>query len=375
MSPVLAADRLVTEAGDWSPGWIAIDDGVVTELGGGDPPVAVSEHLDGIVVPGFVDIHSHGAVGVDFGSADQDGARAILGYHASRGTTRMLASVATAPLDSLDEAVRRLRPLVEDGSLAGIHLEGPYLSPARRGAHDPELLRLPSLDEIRRLVSTGGGAIRMVTIAPELEGAEEVIRWLVEQGITVALGHSDADAATARVAIGWGASVVTHLFNGMRPLHHREAGLAGVALLDDGVTVELILDGHHLRSDIIELVRRMALGRLALISDAMAATGCGDGEYGIAGSSVRVVGGVARLTDGSSLAGSTITVADGFRMLVDTLDSPMTAAVRAATGTPARAVRLTDTGLASGSAADLVVLDGDAVARVMRRGEWLESSS
>jgi len=363
---IVSALRLVTPGHD-GPGWLEIEDGVVVARGTGARADAL-----GTVIPGFVDIHAHGALGHDVGSADAAGLAAVIGYHAARGTTSLVASVATAPLDDLAAAITTLRRLVENGDLAGTHLEGPYLSPLRRGAHNPALLRAPALDEIRALVAAGGGTVRMITIAPELEGAEESVRWLAAHGVTVAVGHSDADASTARAAFGWGATVVTHLFNGMRPLHHREPGIVGAALTDERVTVELILDGHHVAAETAEIVRRSAPARLALVSDSMSATGCGDGDYDLAGSAVRVSGGVATLVEGDSLAGSTATVSTGFGILLG-LGTPLAEAVAITSTTPARALGLA-VPLAVGSPADLLVVDGSTVTAVMRRGRWLASS-
>ena len=368
---IVSAERLVT-AGHDGPGWLEIENGIVVARGPGARTGAFAT-----VIPGFVDMHAHGALGHDVGSTDAAGLADVIGYHAARGTTSLVASLATAPLDELTAAVARLRPFVENGDLVGIHLEGPYLSPLRRGAHNPELLRAPALGEIRALVEAGGGAVRMITIAPELDGAEESIRWLVAHGVVVALGHSDADAATARNAFGWGATVVTHLFNGMRPLHHRDPGLIAAALLDERVTVELILDGHHVAPEAASIVRREAQGRLALISDSMSATGCGDGDYDLAGSAVRVSGGIATLIDGDSLAGSTATVSTGFAILAS-LGTTLPEAVEITSTTPARAlglrVPLAVGGPANLLVVDLLVADRPAVTAVMRRGEWLASS-
>ena len=372
---IISAERLVAGPEGASPaidgpGWLAVENGVVLARVTGPAP---HPHLRlGTVVPGFVDIHSHGALGHDVGSADAPALAAVADFHARRGTTTLVASVATAGLDSLEASIRSLRPSVENGTLAGIHLEGPYLSPERRGAHNPDLLRVPRVDEIRALVATGGGTVRMITIAPELEGAEESIRWLAATGVVAAVGHSDADASTARAAFGWGATVVTHLFNGMRPLHHREPGIVGAALTDDRVIVELILDGQHVAAEAAEIVRRAAPGRLALVSDSMSATGCGDGDYDLAGSAVRVSNGVATLVEGDSLAGSTATVSTGFGLLVAG-GTPLPEAVAITSTTPARALGLAEP-LAVGSPADLLVVDGGRVARVMRRGVWLASS-
>jgi N-acetylglucosamine-6-phosphate deacetylase len=365
---IVAADRLVTADHDGA-GWLEVVDGAVVARGSGERAGAPADERVGTVVPGFVDIHSHGALGHDVGETDAPGLASVVGYHAARGTTSLVASVATAPLAGLDAAIRSLRPHVESGELAGIHLEGPYLSPLRRGAHNPELLRTPRLDEVRALVEAGGDTVRMITLAPELDGAEETVRWLAGHGVVVAIGHSDAGADLARSAFGWGATVVTHLFNGMRPLHHRDPGLVGAALSDDRVTVELILDGHHVAAEAAEIVRRSAPGRLALVSDSMSATGCGDGDYDLAGSAVRVSGGVATLSDGSSLAGSTATVSTGFALLAGA-GVPLPDAVSATSTAASHALGLPEP-LAVGSPADLLVVTAGAVDRVMRRGTWL----
>ncbi|MFC5500690.1 N-acetylglucosamine-6-phosphate deacetylase [Lysinimonas soli] len=374
----LAADRVVSASGDWSPGWLTIADGRIRDCGSGITPDAGRdrgsarlERLSGTLIPGLVDIHAHGALGVDFGAADALAARRVAAHHASLGTTTLLASLASAPIGALERGIRTLRPLVEDGTLAGIHLEGAYLSPRRRGAHDLGMLRSPDLGEMRRLVGAGGGAVRMVTLAPELDGAEVVVRWLAANGVTVALGHSECDADTARAAFGWGARVVTHLFNGMAPLHHRAAGLVGAALVDQRVTLELILDGQHVGPEAVEIARRTAPGRIALVSDAMSATGCPDGAFTIAGSPVRVRDGVATTADGSSLAGSTSTLGVGLAILLSTTGVTLREAVAATSTTAAQAIGLPHSGIHPGAAADLLLLGDGGVTRVMRRGEWL----
>jgi N-acetylglucosamine-6-phosphate deacetylase len=377
VSALLQLDRLVTAEGDHGGAWLVVDDGRVVRAGSaGTTPAGLGalpvERIAGIAVPGFVDQHVHGALGRDFGSVDQEGAREIAAHHHRSGSTRLVASIATAALPDMERALRTLAPLVADGTLAGLHLEGPWLSPARRGAHRSSLLRSPTASDVETLRAAGGDALRMVTLAPELPGADAAIAALVAAGVTVALGHSDCTATEAHAAIDAGARVATHVFNGMRPLHHREPGLAGAALADDRVSVELILDGQHVARDAAEIVRRCADGRLVLVSDAMAATGWSDGAYEIAGSSVVVADGVARLADGTSLAGSTGTVAEGFARLVREHGVPLAEAVTASSAASARALGLAGVGLGVGDRADLVVLDADhRVTRVMRAGGWL----
>jgi len=373
---VLRVDRLVTADADVGPGWLALRDGHVLDRGAGAPPTDLSalppEHVAGTVVPGFVDQHVHGALGVDFGTADADGARRAAAHHHRAGSTRLVASVATASAASLTRALGVLAPLVDEGVLDGVHLEGPWLSEARRGAHDPGLLRSPEPAEVESLLEAAAGALRVVTLAPELPGAVDAVRRLVAAGVVVALGHSDCTAEQAHAAADAGATVVTHVYNGMRPLHHREPGLAGAALSDDRLAVELILDGQHVSRDAAEIARRASSGRLVLVSDAMAATGWSDGRYEIAGSQVVVADGVAMLADGSSLAGSTGTVGAGVARLLGEHGVGLQEAVRASSATSAAILGLVGAGLAPGDRADLVVLDeAGVVGRVMRQGRWL----
>lgn len=344
MSTLLRAPRIVTADADLRDGWLLLDDddlATVLARGTGEPPA--HDRLverDGTVVPAFVDVHAHGALGADFATCEPDSARAAADHHASRGTADLVASVATGALRDTVAALGRLAPLVADGTLAGIHLEGPYLSPVRRGAHAAALLRSPDLGELDTLLAAAG-TVRIVTLAPELPGGVDAVRHLVAAGVVVAIGHTDADADTVARAIDAGASLVTHLCNGMPPLHHRRPGPVGVALADDRVAVELIVDGHHLDPVTVDLVRRAAGDRMLLVSDAMAATGLDDGPYTIAGSDVVVTDGVAMLADGSSLAGSTITVGDAVDRLLAEGRSIGTDAVReAVAASSVRAARL-----------------------------------
>ncbi|ROS52674.1 N-acetylglucosamine-6-phosphate deacetylase [Frigoribacterium sp. PhB24] len=374
---VVVADRIVTATGADGPGWLALGDGLVVDVGDGPAPTGdlvrlPLERLQGVVVPGFVDQHVHGALGVDFGGADEAGARRAAAHHQRAGSTRLVASVATASSEATVRALGVLAPLVEEGVLDGVHLEGPWLSVERRGAHDPGLLRSPEPAEVEALLEAARGTVRLVTIAPELPGAVDAIRLLVDRGVVVALGHSDCTAAEAHAAADAGATVVTHVYNGMRPLHHREPGLAGAALTDDRLAVELILDGQHVSRDAVEIARRASSGRLVLVSDAMAATGWSDGRYSIAGSEVVVEHGVAMLADGSSLAGSTGTVGAGVTRLVREHGVSLPEAVRASSATAAASLGLAGAGLGRGDRADLVVLDDQGrVGRVMRGGHWL----
>jgi N-acetylglucosamine-6-phosphate deacetylase len=331
------------------------------------------------VVPGFVDMHTHGGGGGSFPGADPDQVATAIAFHRRHGTTTMMASLVTAGPDALLADVRALADRVAAGDLAGIHLEGPWLSERRCGAHDVALLRDPDPDELADVLGAGGGAIRMVTLAPERRGALDAIRAVVAAGAVAAVGHTDATYDVVRDALDAGATAGTHLFNAMRPLHHREPGPV-VALLDDPrVTVEVILDGHHVHPALYAMVTRTAgPGRVALVTDAMVAAGMPDGDYRLGDLDVTVAAGLAVLTGTSTIAGSTTTMDVGFRTAVligggRASDTALLRAVDQTSTTPARTLGLPHVGsLHAGGAADVVVLDaGLAVSRVMRAGRWV----
>jgi N-acetylglucosamine-6-phosphate deacetylase len=369
----LVADGLVDGSTTTAPAWVRIDAGRIVATGDGRPPGDVDRvvTVEGVLAPGFVDMHHHGAMGHDYGAGSADDSRVVVDHHHRRGSTTLNASVATLPLDVLEARVELLSELHAAGSIAGIHLEGPYLDAGHRGCHAPELLRHPSVPELERLVRAARGALRMVTLAPELPGADEAIRFLVDEGVTVAVGHTSCTAAQARAAFDAGATVLTHAYNGMPSLHHREPGPLGVALYDERVTLELILDGHHVSPEPAKLLSSLAPHRLALISDAMAATGLGDGDYAIGGTAVVVENSVARATSNGSLAGSTIALADAFTAAIEVLGMDLPAAVASASTIPAKALGLPAPRIAPGVAADLVVVTAGRVSRVMRAGEFL----
>ena len=363
---ILSNARLITPDGIRS-GWLDIRDERIAGRGDEQAP---GLDLDGrYVAPGFVDMHVHGGGGASFA----DDPLGALNFHRAHGTTTTLASLVTAPLEALIEQVASLRPLVESGELAGIHLEGPFLAQARCGAHDPALLRPPEPDAVAALLAAGRGAVRMVTVAPELPGAAEAIRRIVDAGAVAAIGHTDADFEAACAGLAAGASVGTHLFNAMRPLHHREPGVI-TALLDSDAVLEVIADNVHVHPALYSwIARRAAPQRVALITDAMPAVGLGDGEYLLGARAVQVRDGVARLAGGGSIAGSTLTQDAALRNAV-AAGVPLADAVSALTAVPARALGLDAGSLDAGRVADLVVLSEDLkVEAVMARGEWVGS--
>jgi N-acetylglucosamine-6-phosphate deacetylase len=360
--------RIVTPDG-MVDGTLAVDGELIAAIEpgpvGDDPPW---------IVPGFVDMHVHGGGGHTFTTGDPDSARAAAAFHLGHGTTTLLASLVSSPYEVMAAAMAGYAALHADGVIAGVHFEGPYLAAACCGAQNPAYLRDPSIDELEALIAVAPGVLRMVTIAPELPGALPTIRALVAHGIVAAVGHTDATYRQVLDAVEVGATVGTHLFNGMRPPHHRAPGPVYALLGAAGVTCEFVADGGHLADDTLAFATGVVgRSRTALITDAIDGAGMPDGRYELGGQSVMVAGGMARLipADGSvgAIAGSTLTMDAAFRRLVGVGHSIVDAAHAAAT-TPARTLGLTDRGaLVPGLRADVVLLDHSLqVITVVRRG-------
>lgn len=356
---------------------------MITDVGPAAPGAPGSGPVSSdVILPGLIDIHCHGGGGHTFCTDDRDEALAAAAYHASCGTTGVVASLVTAAPADLLRQVRALAPLVADGHLLGIHLEGPFLSPARRGAHSPGLLRDPDPALAQDLLEAGGGAIKIVTIAPERSGAPVVADMFRAAGVAVAYGHTDADFAVmaAALARSGGTALVTHLGNAMPPLHHRAAGPVAASLAAaarDEASVELIADGVHVDAGFTAMVFAAAApGRVVLVTDAMAAAGMPDGSYQLGPLRVRVAGGVARLAPDGTIAGGTSSL---LRVAATAVAGgvPLADAVRAASQSPAGVLGLSGQGaLAPGMATDLVVADQDlAPRRVLRSGRWLAADA
>jgi len=381
---LIGAGTMVLDGQTCRPGWLQTADGRIAACGSGQPAEAADvDFPDSVVVPGFIDMHVHGGGGSSY--TDADGITGAAEFHLRHGTTTTLASLVTAsPADliagvrALAEAIRRGEP----GTVAGIHLEGPWLSPARCGAHEATQMRDPDPAEIEAVLAAGDGTIRMVTLAPERRGTDEAIRRFHDAGVVVALGHTDATYEQTQHALDLGATVGTHLFNAMPPLDHREPGAAFALLQDPAVTVELIADGVHVHPAVLRAVIRTAgPDRVAMITDAIAAAGCADGTFRLGAVEIDVVDAVARVRGTPTIAGSTATMGRLFRtaktiaeaVVSETPDSDaaLTAAVQMTAATPARALGLQDVGcLRAGAEANLVVLDRDEVTAVMLRGDW-----
>ncbi|MEV5312745.1 N-acetylglucosamine-6-phosphate deacetylase [Streptomyces sp. NPDC052610] len=327
------------------------------------------------LVPGFVDIHNHGGGGASFTSGTVDDVLTGIRTHRSHGTTTLVASTVTGDMHFLAQRAGLLSELAEQGDIAGIHFEGPFISPCRKGAHSEALLRDPDPAEVRKLIDAARGHAVMVTLATELPGGVDSVRLLSEHGVIAAIGHTDATYEQTVEAIDAGATVATHLFNAMPALGHRAPGPIAALLEDERVTVELINDGTHLHPAALELAFHHAgPDRVAFITDAMDAAGFGDGRYMLGPLEVEVADGVARLVEGGSIAGSTLTQDRAFKRAVTIDRLSVEDTVAALSANPARLLGLDDRvgSLEPGKDADLVLLDADfGLKGVMRRGEWV----
>jgi N-acetylglucosamine-6-phosphate deacetylase len=345
----------------------AIVEGVLVEgdvdvAGGRIAAVGLAGGGSGTAVPGFVDLQVNGFAGVDFATADAAAYRRAGEALLATGVTAFQPTLITAPEGELVAALAEVPAEPIGARILGIHLEGPFLSPNRPGTHPPEAIRDPDRALLVRLLDAG--PVTYMTLAPERPGALELVDVLHARGVTVSFGHTDATAAEAHAGFDRGVRTVTHLFNAMRPLAHRDPGIAGAALARDDVIVQLIVDGHHLADETVVLARRAARGRFAVVTDAMAAAGVGDGVYRLGAIDVEVRDGVARRGDGV-LAGSVVTIPQSLRNLV-ALGVPFVEAVAAVTRAPARVLNDETLGvLRVGGAADVVVLDDDLEIRTV----------
>jgi N-acetylglucosamine-6-phosphate deacetylase len=370
---VLVGARVVLPTGTVPDGRVTIDGTRIAP----DAPQGNADVIDvrnHWLVPGFVDIHNHGGGGASFSGTAEDVQKAIR-THRRHGTTTLLASTVTDDMDLLVQQAGLLSELAEQGDLAGIHFEGPFISPCRKGAHSEELLRDPDPAEVRKLIDAARGKAKMMTLATELPGGIDSVRLLAEHGVIAAIGHTDATYEQTVEAIEAGATVATHLFNAMPQLGHRAPGPIAALLEDERITVELINDGTHLHPASLQLAFHHAgAARVAFITDAMDAAGFGDGRYVLGPLEVEVADGVARLAEGGSIAGSTLTLDRAFKRAVTIDGLPVEDVVAALSANPARLLGMDDTvgSLEPGKDADLVLLDADFDLKgVMRRGEWV----
>ncbi|WP_172387285.1 N-acetylglucosamine-6-phosphate deacetylase [Streptomyces sp. MNP-20] len=372
-SKVLAGARVVLPTGTVSGGRVIVDG---TRIVGSAPADAETLDLTGHwLVPGFVDMHNHGGGGASFTNGTVEDILHGVHTHRLHGTTTLVASTVTGEMDALAQRAGLLSELAEQGEIAGVHFEGPFISPCRKGAHSESLLRHPDPAEVRKLIDAARGQAKMVTLATELPGGIDSVRLLAEHGVVAAIGHTDATYEQTAAAVDAGATVATHLYNAMPGLGHRAPGPIAALLEDERVTVELIDDGTHLHPAAFQLAfHRAGADRVALITDAMDAAGFGDGTYHLGPLEVVVSEGVARLAEGGAIAGSTLTQDRAFQRAVTIDGLPVEDVVTAISATPAKVLGIYDRvgSLEPGKDADLVVLDADfALKGVLRKGEWV----
>ncbi|MFD0380441.1 N-acetylglucosamine-6-phosphate deacetylase [Streptomyces sp. NPDC127112] len=374
-STVLSGARVVLPTGIVTGGRVIVEGARIAGSAHEDSGlVDLSGHW---IVPGFVDMHNHGGGGASFTSGTAEEILTGVRTHREHGTTTLVASTVTGDLDELARRAALLAELTQQGEIAGVHFEGPFINPCRKGAHKEDLLRDPDPAEVRKLIDAAHGAARMVTLATELPGGLDSVRLLAEHDVIAAIGHTDSTYDQTVQAIEAGATVATHLYNAMPGLEHRAPGPIAALLEDERVTVELINDGTHLHPAMLELAFHHAgAHRVALITDAMDAAGFGDGTYHLGPLEVEVKDGVARLVEGGSIAGSTLTLDTAFKRSVTVDRLPVESVVQAISANPAKLLGLYDQvgSLEPGKYADLVVLDAEFdVKGVMRRGEWIVS--
>ncbi|MDP4095724.1 N-acetylglucosamine-6-phosphate deacetylase [Paenibacillus sp. P96] len=379
---------VVTPKGIIEDGAVVIEEGFIHYAGKAvEIPTALKkdaatcETRNGYLLPGFIDIHIHGGNGADFMDASPEVLDRITSFHASQGTTAMLATTMTAPKDRIEQVLAEVNAYISSGSnyaqLAGVHLEGPFISPKWPGAQNPEHIADPRVDWVQDWNDRFPGLIKQLTLAPERDGALELVSWLKEHGITPAMGHTDASFEEVEAAVEAGLRHAVHTFNAMTPLHHRKPGAVGAVMFDPRIEAEVIADGIHVHPAAVAVLARLKQDhKLILITDAMSAAGLEDGHYTIGDLPVIVQGGVARLEDGVTLAGSTLTMIEGFRFLVHKVGLSITEASLAASLNPAMSIGIDKrTGsLEEGKQADILLLSPDLdLMSVWIKGKLLSS--
>jgi N-acetylglucosamine-6-phosphate deacetylase len=379
--PLLVSGATVVAAdGLWAPGWLAAAGGRIQALGPGEAPGGLRAEIGalgvvvdgrgGVLLPGFIDVHVHGGDGADAMDADADGLRRLARFHAAHGVTALLPTTWAAPPEAVSAAVGAIAgtagPVDGGATILGAHLEGPWINPARAGAQDPAGIRPPDLAEARRLLSAWPGVVRLVALAPEMPQAADVIRECVRQGVAVAAGHTEAGWDQMVAAVAAGVRHVTHTFNAMPGLGHREPGTAGAALALPELRCELIADGHHVHPGAMAvLARAKGPGGVVLISDAVRAAGLPEGDVDLSGRTAQHCCGAVRLADGR-LAGSVLTLDVALRHFAAATGWGWPDLARAAAGNAAEALGLASKGrLAAGADADVVLLSDEGAGDVV----------
>ena len=328
-------------------------------------------------IPGLVDVHLHGCMGFDFSDADEEGLKEMLRFEASNGITSVCGTTLTLPEKQLSEACKKISTVSDEkgAAIVGIHLEGPFLSYNRRGAQNPDYLCVPEVEMIERLQKDANGLVKLIAIAPELDGALDVIAKLRSKGIRVSLAHTEANYDLATKAFESGARQVTHLYNGMLPFQHREPGVIGAARDFDECTPELICDNVHLHPSVVRASFAMfGDDRIIMVSDTMMATGKADGIWDLGGLKVEVKGNLATLVEGNSIAGSATHLMGCLKTAVKQMNIPLESAVKCCTKNPAKAIGIFDKrgSITPGKYADTVLMDRDLnIKKVILRGRVL----
>jgi N-acetylglucosamine-6-phosphate deacetylase len=367
-SLTVVGGRLIADSGIIENGMIVLRRGRIVHVGQREAvPAPEGKLIDAqgnYVSPGFIDLHVHGAAGGNFLEGGRERVTRIAAAHARYGTTGLLATLGTAPLESIGKGITCLRELIAAGggeNILGINLEGPYLNPMRRGAHPVNHLRRPNRDELSALLDLAGGCVKIVTLAPELEGCRELIELLKERAVVPAVGHSNAGLESADDAFAAGVCYATHLFNGMSRLHHRDPGLAAAVLVDERVTAELIVDGIHVHPLMVKMALMLKGTRgIVLVTDCMKALDMGAGEFVIGERRSSLRDGAPRLDDGT-LCGSVLTMNRAIMNMRRYTGAPLEEIIALATINPARVLGLDGQkgALAPGRDADLVIFDDD----------------
>jgi N-acetylglucosamine-6-phosphate deacetylase len=361
MTTVFEHARKLDAHGEVDDFWMLVDGDTIVSTGTGNAPSA-DERVDvkgHWLVPGFMDLHGHGAGGFSYDDGP-DAIAAALAVHRAHGTTRSVLSLVVNPVETLAVSLAQIAALAAaDPLILGTHLEGPFLDPDHRGAHNGAFLLEPQPAIVAELLEAAAGTLRQITIAPELPNALEAIEILVEAGVRVAVGHTNATLEQTNAAIAAGARILTHAFNAMPGIHHRAPGPIIAALEDERVTLELILDGTHVHPDVAKMAFASAPHRVALTTDAMAAAGAPDGDYRLGSLNVSVKNGIAHLRGTDTIAGSTLTLDVAMRNAITLVGLSPRDAVESVTLTPARALGIEARHglLAAGYVADAVALD------------------
>jgi len=369
---VVVNARVVAPAGTIERGYVHIKEDKIAAIGSVADLAGQAEGVERIdaggawLIPGFVDVHVHGGANHDFMDADEEGIREITKFHASNGTTSMLATTLTAPREELTAVIALAADYMSKpmpyAKLVGVHLEGPFVNVKWKGAQNPAYILPPQPEWLEEWVARFPGVVKLQTLAPEIEGSLDYIEKLAANGIVPSCGHTDATYDQIIAAADRGLRHAVHTFNAMTPLHHRNPGTVGAVLTDDRITAEVIADGHHVHPAGVKLITRAkGVHNVILVTDAMAAAGMPDGDYDLGGLPVHMKCGVARLKENDSLAGSTLTMISAVRFLVREIGVSLEEASLMASANPARQLGLADSigTLEAGKQADFLLLNDD----------------